>query len=179
MMRRWALPVALLSLALVTVALQQLQSHSRTGFIAPDFELPDLRGRVHRLSDLRGKVVFLNLWATWCPPCRMEMPAMETLYHRLKHLDFAMLAVSEDEGGAAVVAPFVSELGLSFPVLLDPAGRLSTRYGVTGYPETFIIDRHGQVVNHIIGPAEWESPGMIDYFHALLEQDGEKPGPIR
>jgi peroxiredoxin len=177
-MKRWALPVALLSLALATVAwLQQLQSRSRTGFPAPDFELPDLQGRLHRLSGLRGKIVFLNLWTTWCPPCRLEMPSMERLYRQMEQADFAMLAVSEDEAGAAAVAPFVAELGLSFPVLLDPEGRLPTRYGVTGYPETFVINRAGQVVDHIIGPAEWSSPERLDYFRRLLADSADTLEP--
>jgi len=80
----------------------------------------------------------------------------------------AMLAVAEDEGGAAAVGPFVRELGLTFPVLLDPDGTLAPRFGVTGYPETFIINRNGQVVNHTIGPAEWDSEQMIAYFEQLL-----------
>jgi peroxiredoxin len=170
-MPRWLLPVGLLALGLATVAwFQQVQSRSRSGFVAPDFELPDLRGNMHRLSALRGKVVFLNLWTTWCPPCRTEMPSMQRLYNRFQSREFAMLAVSQDEDGAAAVAPFVRELGLSFPVLLDREGRVSGRYGVTGYPETFIIDRRGQVVNHIIGPADWASDELVAYFQRLIDQ---------
>src|SRR5262245_50619953 len=106
-MPRWLLPVGLLTLALGGVAwIQQAQSRARSGFEAPDFELPDLRGATHRLSALRGKVVFLNLWATWCPPCRQEMPAMERLYERMPSRDFAMLAVSQDEDGVRSVGPF-------------------------------------------------------------------------
>ena len=104
---------------------------------------------------------------------------MEELYHRLKGRDFAMIAVSEDENGSAVVAPFVTQNRLSFPVLLDPEGRLSTRYGATGYPETFIIDRAGQVVNHIIGPADWTSPQILDYFERLLERGADGLQPAR
>jgi len=94
---------------------------------------------------------------------------MEQLHRRLAGRDFAMLAVSEDEGGRDAVAPFVAELGLTFPVLLDPEARLSPRYGATGYPETFIIDRDGKVVNHIIGPVNWESEEMTRYFAAVLK----------
>lgn len=170
-MKRFFFPVALLAAALATVAgLQHIQGGPRTGYEAPDFSLPDLEGNIHRLSDYRGKVVFLNLWTTWCPPCRMEMPAMEKLHRRLRGRDFVMLAVSADEGGEDAVAPFVAELGLTFPVLLDPGGRLSPRYGVTGYPETFIIDRAGQVVNHTIGPAEWDDEGVVRNLVALIEK---------
>lgn len=93
---------------------------------------------------------------------------MEVLYRTLGRNDFVMLAVSQDEAGAAVVAPFIAELGLTFPVLLDPEGRVTSRYGVTGYPETFIIDRNGHVVNHTIGPAEWRSAEMLQYFQELI-----------
>lgn len=168
-MNRSLLPVGMLVGVLATVAgLQYWQRGPRTGYQAADFTLPDLTGRPHRLSELHDKVVFLNLWATWCPPCRAEMPSMQALYRRMEGRDFAMLAVSQDVDGRAAVAPFAQELGLTFPILLDPEARLSPRYGVTGYPETFIIDRNGRVVNHVIGPAEWNSPEMVAYFERLL-----------
>ena len=170
-MKRWGFPLTILVVLLGAVGgLQRWQAGSRAGFTAPDFTLPDLQGHLHRLSDLRGKVVFLNLWTTWCPPCREEMPALEALYRRLKQRDFVVLAVSQDEGGAAVVGPFVRERGLTFPVLLDPLARTSARYGVTGYPETFVIDRDGNVIQHMIGPAEWASDRMIAYVQQLLDR---------
>jgi peroxiredoxin len=169
-MNRSFVPVIFVVVALAAVfGLQYLQSQS-TAYDAPDFTLPDLTGTTHSLSNYKGKVVFLNFWATWCPPCRMEMPGMERLYRRLRDRDFVMLAVSADEEGKKAVAPFVEELGLTFPILLDPEGRLSPRYGVTGYPETFVIDREGKVVNHTIGPAEWQSEEMARYFESLLDK---------
>ncbi len=166
----------LLVLVLGAVAgLQYMHPAPRTGYQAPDFALPDLQGHMVRLSDFRGKVVFLNLWATWCPPCRMEMPAMEKLHRRLQDRDFVMLAVAEDEGGSQAVAPFVRETGLTFRVLLDPEATLSPRFGATGYPETFLIDRDGQVVNHTIGPAEWDGPEMIAYIERLIGAPGGVP----
>jgi peroxiredoxin len=149
------------------LGLQLLQRGPGSGYAAADFTLPDLAGTRVRLGDLRGNVVFLNLWATWCPPCRAEMPSMEALYQRFKGRDFAMLAVAEDTNPADVAA-FVQELGVTFPVLLDTDNRLPARYGVTGYPETFIIDRDGQVVRHVIGPEEWDDPAIIAYVEALL-----------
>lgn len=173
-MRRWLLPVSFLLVALALVGwLQWVQGRSRSGFPAPDFTLPDLEGRLHSLSSLRGSVVFLNLWATWCPPCRTEMPSMEELHRRLKDKGLVVLAVSEDTDVAAVAA-FARELGLSFPVLLDPDGRLPPRYGITGYPETFIIDREGNVLKHHVGPADWASPESLRYFTALLEQPAQQ-----
>ena len=93
---------------------------------------------------------------------------MQTLYKQLAQRDFVMLAVAEDDGGAAAVGPFVRDAGLTFPVLLDPEATLSPRYGATGYPETFIIDRNGRVINHTIGPEQWDSAEMVAYFQQLL-----------
>jgi peroxiredoxin len=161
--------IAFVTVLAAVIGLQILQRGQGSRYAAGDFALQDLDGREVRLADLRGKIVFLNLWATWCPPCRAEMPSMEALYQRFKGRDFAMLAVAEDTDTAAVAA-FVRELGLTFPVLLDPDNRLPGRYGVTGYPETFVIDRNGQVIKHVIGPEEWNSPAIVAYFEALLAE---------
>jgi len=169
-MRRWSLPFGFLVIALgAALYYQQLQASGRAGFPAPDFVLNDLYGQTLRLSDLRGKIVFLNVWATWCPPCQMEMPSMEHLYRRLKGRDFAMLAVNEDEDGKMAVQSFVDHLHITFPVLVDPEGVVPARYGVTGYPETFIIDREGRVIQHTIGPEDWESEQAYQFFTRLLE----------
>jgi len=140
----------------------------RTPTLAPDFVLPDLKGQAIRLSALRGKVVLVNLWTTWCPPCREEMPSMERLYQRLRTKDFELLAVSQDEDGARVVEPFVQEHALTFPILIDPAREVGSRYGVWGYPETFVIDRTGRVVERVIGPRDWTSAEQIATLEALL-----------
>lgn len=167
-MNRW-LPALFLFAALLGTFFffQQSPRHGRAGFPAPDFVLPDLQGHAVRLADHRGKIVFLNLWATWCPPCREEMPSMQRLYQKMRGRDFVMLAVSEDQDAAAVAA-FAEQMRLSFPILLDSKGDLPPRYGVTGYPETFVIDRNGDVIQHIIGPENWDSPNALAYFHNLL-----------
>jgi peroxiredoxin len=144
---------------------------------APDFAVPDLAGRAVRLSAFRGKVVLVNLWATWCPPCRDEMPSMERLYGRLRGRDFELLAVSEDEDGKEVVEPFVKQLGLSFPVLIDPERQVGDRYGVWGYPETFVIDRNGLVVERVIGPRDWASPASVAALEALIAAAGAPAAP--
>lgn len=173
-MRRWVPPLIVLSLALgAALYSQQMRSATRSGYPAPDFALLDLSGREYRLSDLRGKIVFLNVWATWCPPCREEMPSMERLHRSLAGRDFVMLAISEDAQGRQVVEPFVRQLGLTFPVLLDPDGFIPKRYGVTGYPETFVIDRAGRIVQHLIGPEDWGSEQVLEYFRRLLDQPQE------
>src|SRR5438034_8372497 len=144
------------------------------------FRSPDLAGRTVRLSGLRGKVVVLNLWATWCAPCIEEMPSMERLYGRLRDTDFALLAISQDEDGKRVVAPFVERMHLTFPVLLDPERQVGDRYGVTGYPETFVIDRNGYVVEHVVGPRDWAAPDEIAALEALIaagDRGGAPPAP--
>lgn len=120
-----------------------------------DFELTTLDGERVRLSDLRGKTVFLNFWATWCPPCVEEMPSLRRLYERLSgHPDFVFLAVSTDEEWAAVRRFFEREPA-PFSVLLDPKGEIARRYGTTKFPETYVI-RDGEVLGHIIGPRDWD-----------------------
>ncbi len=168
-MKRWLIPFAGLLLGLSAILYFQAQrSAVPSSFPAPDFALVDLNGHTHRLSDYRGKIVFLNLWATWCPPCRDEMPSMERLYRRLANTSFSMLAISQDTDPNESVRPFVEQLGLSFPILVDSEGKVPPKYGVTGYPETFIIDPNGAVIDHIIGPRNWESEASYRYFGDLL-----------
>ena len=142
--------------------------------LAPDFAAPDLNGQAVSLASLRGKVVVVNLWTTWCPPCRQEMPSMERLAAHFRGRDFQLLAVSQDEDGREKVADFARELGLSFPVLLDPQRQIGERFDVWGYPETFVIDRNGYVVERVIGPREWDSPASIAALEALIAA-GETP----
>lgn len=122
------------------------------------------------MSDYKDKVVFLNIWATWCPPCREEMPSMEELYKELKGEDFEILAVSIDTAEAKVVAPFVKEYRLSFPVLLDPGGTIKSLYGITGVPESFIINKDGRIEKIVIGPMDWVRPDVVRFFRDLIKK---------
>ena len=140
------------------------------GAPAPAFVFPGLDGRMVDLKAYRGKVVFLNIWATWCPPCRDEMPSMERLYRELKGEDFEILAVSVDTAGAAAVAPFVKKYRLSFPALLDPRGTTQDLYGTTGVPESFIINREGVIEKIVIGPMDWAAPKVVRYFRDLIQK---------
>jgi peroxiredoxin len=141
------------------------------GAVAPDFTLPTLNGSSVRLSEYRGKIVFVNFWATWCPPCVWEMPSMEALYQRLKGRGFEILAVSIDKQGEAVVRPFVARHGLTFPVLLDPDSATYRLYGLTGLPETFVIDRNGVILLKMVGPQEWTQPKWLDYFDKATKEE--------
>lgn len=118
------------------------------GSPAPDFELENLAGERMRLSDFQGKPVIVNFWATWCAPCRLEMPAIQERFDR-EQPDLAVLAVNFDEP-AADVRSFVDELGLTFPVLLDPGAEVQRLYRIRGYPTTYFVDRNGLLsVQHI------------------------------
>ena len=134
-----------------------------------DFELEDLEGVKHKLSDFKGKVVFLNFWATWCPPCRAEMPSMQVLYDRLKDRGLEILAVDLREG-PDLVKSFMEEHDLDFPVLLDRSGRVGGMYGVRSIPTTYVVDRDGIILAGRIGGKEWDSEEDIAFFERLLEQ---------
>lgn len=138
------------------------------GVAAQNFGLPTLKGDYVRLSDYSGKVVFLNIWATWCPPCREEMPSMVSLYQKLKGRNFEMLAVSIDLEGEKVVRPFAVKYGLTFPVLLDPDSKIYRLYGLTGVPESFIVDKSGVIIYKIIGPQNWMGKKWLDYFDQII-----------
>jgi cytochrome c biogenesis protein CcmG/thiol:disulfide interchange protein DsbE len=140
------------------------------GLPAPTFIFPGLDGKAIDLQAYKGKVVFLNIWATWCPPCRDEMPSMERLYQELRGEDFEILSVSVDAAGAAAVAPFMKKYQLSFPALLDPEGTMKNLYGVTGVPESFIISRRGIVEKVVVGPMDWATPEVVRFFRELINK---------
>ena len=109
-----------------------------------DFTLADLQGKTWHLQDLRGKVVLVNFWATWCPPCRKEMPDLDALYNKFKDQGFVVLAISDEE--AAKVSPFIAERKISYPVLLDPGRKVNDTFIVEGIPKSFVYDRDGKMV---------------------------------
>ena len=141
--------------------------HSKQG-AAPSFVLSTMDGRTIDSSELRGKVVLLNFWATWCGPCKEEMPAMQRLREAFPHADFALLAVTTDQQHDAITA-FANGLRLSFPILQDETKDVSAAFGVRGLPTTVILDREGRLVGRAIGPRRWDSPEVIALFKDLLQ----------
>jgi peroxiredoxin len=135
---------------------------------APDFTLPGLNGELISLSDHKGNVVLVNIWATWCPPCVHEMPSMEKLHQQFKDENFKILAVSIDLSGAKAVTPFMKKHNLTFEALIDPAGTIQTAYGVNGIPQSFIIDKQGNIIKKIIGPIDWATPEIFRFFQDLI-----------
>jgi peroxiredoxin len=166
--------VAVLALAAATILVfgETAGDPIGQGSPAPAFALPRVRdGAPLSLSDLRGRVVLLNFWATWCKPCEDEMPAMERLYQQLGGADFELVAVSVDED-AAEVTDFVDRLALSFPVLLDRGREVSTAYQTFRYPESFLIDREGVVAARFVGPREWDSELYVERIRRLVAPEG-------
>jgi peroxiredoxin len=135
---------------------------------APDFALKDQQGRPVKLSDHRGKVVFLNLWGTWCVPCVEEMPTMETLYHKFKNRKFEMMAVSIDNDWETV-NQFYKEHNLTLPTYLDPGHQIANLYKVFKFPETFLIDENGYVVKHT-WVENWAAPRAIATIEDLVKK---------
>jgi len=136
--------------------------------LAADFTLTNMQGEQVSLSQYRGKVVILNFWATWCPPCREEMPSMERLYQKYKDQGLVILAVSADENGKKAVSQFLQKTPYSFPILLDSDNVAQNAYGVFRFPESFIIDRNGMVIKRIIGGRDWLSGSTYELINFLL-----------
>ncbi|MDR1566375.1 MAG: TlpA family protein disulfide reductase [Treponema sp.] len=133
-----------------------------------DFTLPLADGSNQKLSDLKGKVVFLNFWATWCPPCRREMPSMETLYRRFKAQGLELLSVNCAEKREDVLS-FMNRNKLSFPAALDTSGSVSGRYGVEAIPTTYILNREGKIILKVVGSLDWDTPEIAAAIEALLK----------
>lgn len=132
-----------------------------------DFELKNLNGESEKLSDYKGKVVFLNFWATWCGPCQSEMPAMEKVYNELKDKDFVILAVDLSEDKDTVRA-FIEERNLTFPVLLDKDGQVGAMYDARSIPATYVISRDGNILGRAVGVRPWEDDSFMSIFRMIL-----------
>jgi len=135
---------------------------------APNFSLADIAGKTTRLKDFRGRMVFLNFFATWCVPCRDEMPAMDRLYQTYKDKGLVVLAVDVREG-PKVIQAFAQELKLSFPMLMDTDASVAHAYGIRPVPATYLVGRDGTVMWRAFGSREWDSKSARQYFSSLLE----------
>ena len=138
---------------------------------APPTGFTDAEGKTLSLRDFAGKLVLVNLWATWCAPCRHEMPSLERLQTGLGD-KITILAISEDRGGSKAVAPFIAKLGLrAVKIYLDPESAVGGAFKVDGLPTSFLIDRQGRVLGRVEGEAEWDSPKMLAILDPLLSED--------
>jgi cytochrome c biogenesis protein CcmG, thiol:disulfide interchange protein DsbE len=150
------------------------------GSMAPNFEAVWLDGEPASLRDFQGKVVLLNVWATWCPPCVWEMPSMQRLYDEFEGQDFEVVAVSIDApagqrdplgrpGGN--IEAFADSLSLTFPILHDPPGLIQRIYQTTGVPESFLIGRDGRIYRKVSGATEWDRPQYMEFIQRLLDEE--------
>ncbi len=136
---------------------------------APDFSLEGLNVKTVQLSALKGNVIFLNFWATWCDPCKDEMPSMDALYQRYREKDFVLLAISVEERNPEPARRFIQKHRYRLPVLLDPAGKTLDLFEIHRLPATVIIDKKGKIVGRAIGPREWNSPEVFSLIDQMLQ----------
>lgn len=146
---------------------------------APDFCLESLKGEKIQLKNLKGKVIFLNFWATWCGPCKEEMPSMETLHQQLKDRDFVFLTIAVDYDGAKTVKKFMEKHRYSFPVLLDPGSKMLQSFEISRIPATIFIDRNGRMIGRAIGPRNWCCPDVLALLDQLLNSDSKRIVSLR
>jgi len=136
----------------------------------PSITLEDLKGKKVDLKSFKGKVIFLNFWATWCGPCKEEMPTMETLYRQFKDRNFVFLTISVDYEGSKPVREFIEKNRYTFPVLVDQKNETLDIFEVTGIPTTFVIDKQGKLLGKAIGPRNWKSSEIVSYLTQLISQ---------
>jgi len=168
MLGRWLVVVGtLMGIAAVAwFGLPEAQKKITTGDQVLPFSLPNLQGELKALPE--NGVLVLNFWATWCPPCRQEMPSMVKMYEKYKSKGVAVVAVSVDRDGKAL-ADFVKEYKVPFTVLHDQDSAVSMRYGVNRYPETFLVDKHGKIQAHLMGAVNWMEPAIQQGIDRLLQ----------
>ena len=179
--QQWTLIAGLVMTAVFGVALaiklRPQLNPVEIGSRAPEFHATDLRtNRRTTLEDYRGKVVLVNIWATWCPPCRAEMPSMERLHKKLAGTEFRIVAVSVDgdafyqqeQQGPKEILAFAGTLGLTFDILHDPSGAIREAYDIFGVPESYLIDRDGMIVKRVIGATDWDTSDNEMLIRRLL-----------
>ncbi len=142
---------------------------------APDFTLPGLAGGEVRLSDYRGKLVLLHFWATWCIPCRQEMPWLHAMEKTMPASEFRMICVNVDRGSRELVRSFIEEVSPSFHTLLDPEGLVRNRYAVRGLPTTYLIGPDGTMMGRMIGERDWTSEAAQHMLNFLLGEHDSHP----
>ena len=168
--------IAILALLLLGQGFLALPSAATENRQASYFSLKNLAGSEVSLDQLKGKYLLINFWATWCGPCKVEMPSLQALYERFKSEKFEVLAISNDLFGEKVVRPYVEANHFAFPVLLDQNLKVSHKYGVVSLPTSFLVDPEGKIIGVLNGAINWEDPDTLLYFESLLK-NMPKPAP--
>ncbi len=178
--RTWGVALALLIGATLPRAVGAEDSKASFVWFDAPRALPEMRfetggGETLTLADFRGKIVLLNVWATWCGPCRKEMPTLDRLQARFGGPDFAVVPLSIDRQGVPAVKKFYEEIGIAhLGLYVDSSGRTGAALGLTGLPTTLLIDREGNEVARLVGPTEWDSPEMVALLEQYLKTGAEK-----
>ena len=172
----WAPLLVLLLLVVGTLLTREGSMEGRSvrpriGEPARDFTYPDLEGKHVTLSSFYGKkVVFVNIWATWCTACRKELPTVQAMYEKFKGDDLEILAISIDALGEKAIIPYMKERGLTFPVLQNLSGDIQKLYGTTGVPESFVVDKRGKIALVEVGPGDWREPQKQAFIKSLMDE---------
>jgi thiol-disulfide isomerase/thioredoxin len=165
--------LAVLLLCLATLPARALEFAPGSGEALPPLRFNDLQGNALGLEDFRGRVVVLNLWATWCAPCREEMPALDRLQAQLDPAEAVVVALSVDRAGAERVQRFVDEIGITrLTIVHDPKAQAARQLKLPGLPATILVDREGREAGRLLGIAEWDSPQALALVRALIERAG-------
>jgi thiol-disulfide isomerase/thioredoxin len=170
--------VALIALPALAVSNRPAEAQFPGGFAVhesprplPEIQFENDQGKGMSLADFRGKVVLLNFWATWCAPCRREMPTLDRLQAELGGPDFQVVALSLDRKGLPIVQEFYKELGLeTLPIYVDESGKAQRALSVLGLPTTLLLDRDSSEIGRLLGPAEWDSPEMVSFIRGYVER---------
>ena len=176
-----AMRAVLLPLLLAALPAAAATAEPNFALVDPPKALPDVRfmdgeGRNAALTDFRGKVVLLNVWATWCLPCRREMPTFDRLQGALGGADFQVIALSVDRKGLDVMRKFYGEIGIkNLAMHIDSSGKAARELGAVGVPTTLLIDRAGREIGRLVGPAEWDTPEMIAFIRRRIDQQHDRP----
>ncbi len=166
-------PVLIIIIAIAAAALFLLPEKKSYDQIAslgkpsPDFAYNDSKGKLWKLSDLKGKVVFINFWATWCVTCKAEMPSKEALYNSMQGKPFQMLGMLFKDDPSNLAAYYKTQK-VSIPTLISPNNEAGKLFGITGVPESFLLDKNGIVVEKFIGPKEWTDPEIVAIIEKYL-----------
>ena len=155
----------------ITVTCSHVIAEEETQYIASNFTLKNLDGKEVSLSQFRGKYLLINFWATWCGPCKIEMPSLEKLYRQFKSDNFDMLGISNDMFGDRVVRPYIKAKNITFPMLLDQRMIVSRQYGIVSLPTTILIDPQGIIIGILQGAENWSDPETLLYFENLLKKN--------